>query len=56
MFRFLSKRPDADAHLVKPDVLWNLWAVLQDSSPYRLRRNPPSSGFIGIVNVFFCFI
>ncbi|CAG9110641.1 unnamed protein product [Plutella xylostella] len=28
--------------------LWQLWAVLQDASPYRLRRNPPSSGFIGL--------
>ncbi|XP_028165760.1 beta-galactoside alpha-2,6-sialyltransferase 2 [Ostrinia furnacalis] len=46
--RLLDTRPEADVHLLKPQVLWDLWAVLQDSSPYRLRRNPPSSGFIGL--------
>ncbi|KAM3966552.1 beta-galactoside-a-2,6-sialyltransferase [Aphomia sociella] len=46
--RLLEQRPDADVHLLRPEVLWDLWAVLQDSSPYRLRRNPPSSGFIGL--------
>ncbi|XP_026764485.2 beta-galactoside alpha-2,6-sialyltransferase 2 [Galleria mellonella] len=46
--RLLERRPDADVHLLRPEVLWDLWAVLQDSSQYRLRRNPPSSGFIGV--------
>ncbi|XP_013195339.1 beta-galactoside alpha-2,6-sialyltransferase 2 [Amyelois transitella] len=46
--RLLEERPDADVHLLRPQVLWDLWAVLQDASSYRLRRNPPSSGFIGI--------
>lgn len=45
--RLLNQRKDADVHLLKPEVLWELWAVLQDASPYRLRRNPPSSGFLG---------
>ncbi|KAG7304125.1 hypothetical protein JYU34_011058 [Plutella xylostella] len=46
--RLLEDRKDADVHLLRPEVLWQLWAVLQDASPYRLRRNPPSSGFIGL--------
>ncbi|XP_038209036.1 beta-galactoside alpha-2,6-sialyltransferase 1 [Zerene cesonia] len=46
--KLLKERPNADVHLLNPLVLWRLWTVLQDSSPYRLRRNPPSSGFIGI--------
>ncbi|XP_059049395.1 beta-galactoside alpha-2,6-sialyltransferase 2 [Achroia grisella] len=46
--RLLELRPGADVHLLRPEVLWDLWAVLQDSSQYRLRRNPPSSGFIGV--------
>ncbi|CAH2068551.1 unnamed protein product, partial [Iphiclides podalirius] len=46
--RLLEIRPNADVHLLHPNVLWGLWAVLQDSSPYRIRKNPPSSGFIGV--------
>ncbi|XP_004928745.3 beta-galactoside alpha-2,6-sialyltransferase 2 [Bombyx mori] len=46
--KFLEETPNADAHLLNPQVLWSLWAVLQNVSPYRLRRNPPSSGFIGL--------
>ncbi|XP_050354279.1 beta-galactoside alpha-2,6-sialyltransferase 2 isoform X1 [Nymphalis io] len=46
--KLLEAQPGADVHLLYPQVLWDLWTVLQDSSPYRLRRNPPSSGFIGL--------
>ncbi|XP_050673668.1 beta-galactoside alpha-2,6-sialyltransferase 2 [Leptidea sinapis] len=46
--RLLKERPTADVHLLNPKVLWELWTVLQDSSPYRLRRNPSSSGFLGL--------
>ncbi|XP_047035147.1 beta-galactoside alpha-2,6-sialyltransferase 2 [Helicoverpa zea] len=46
--RLLEQNPNADVHLLNPQVLWALWSVLQDTSPYRLRRNPPSSGFIGL--------
>ncbi|XP_026726043.1 beta-galactoside alpha-2,6-sialyltransferase 2 [Trichoplusia ni] len=46
--KLLELRKDSDVHLLNPQVLWALWAVLQDTSPYRLRRNPPSSGFIGL--------
>lgn len=45
--RLLEERKNTDAHLLQPRVLWDLWGVLQDTSPYRLRKNPPSSGFIG---------
>ncbi|XP_073943453.1 beta-galactoside-a-2,6-sialyltransferase [Choristoneura fumiferana] len=45
---FLELKPDADVHLLMPQVLWDIWTVLQESSPYRIRKNPPSSGFIGI--------
>ncbi|KAJ2946445.1 hypothetical protein O0L34_g12487 [Tuta absoluta] len=46
--KLLEDKLDADVHLLHPKVLWDLWEVLQDSSPYRLRRNPPSSGFLGV--------
>ncbi|KAJ8734068.1 hypothetical protein PYW07_014619 [Mythimna separata] len=46
--KLLERNHNADVHLLNPQVLWSLWSVLQDTSPYRLRRNPPSSGFIGL--------
>ncbi|KAL4709155.1 hypothetical protein ACJJTC_008083 [Scirpophaga incertulas] len=46
--KLLDKTPNADVHLLNPQVLWELWKVLQNFSPYRLRRNPPSSGFLGL--------
>ncbi|KAJ8734754.1 hypothetical protein PYW08_014004 [Mythimna loreyi] len=46
--KLLEKSDKADVHLLNPQVLWELWSVLQDSSVYRLRRNPPSSGFLGM--------
>ncbi|XP_048006260.1 beta-galactoside alpha-2,6-sialyltransferase 2 [Leguminivora glycinivorella] len=46
--RFLELNPNADVHLLNPQVLWEIWNVLQSSAPARIRKNPPSSGFIGI--------
>ncbi|XP_044266356.1 beta-galactoside alpha-2,6-sialyltransferase 1 [Tribolium madens] len=34
--------------LINPQSLWELWDFLQDNSPSRLRRNPLSSGFLGL--------
>ena len=34
-------------YLVDPRSVWRLWDFLQGHSFNRLRRNPPSSGFIG---------
>ncbi|CAH1183746.1 unnamed protein product [Phaedon cochleariae] len=36
------------AFLMNPQTIWNVWDFLQDNSPSRLRRNPPSSGFLGL--------
>ncbi|XP_063633515.1 beta-galactoside alpha-2,6-sialyltransferase 2 [Cydia splendana] len=46
--RFLELNPDADVHILNPQVLWEIWTLLQRSAPSRIRKNPPSSGFIGI--------
>ncbi|XP_032515182.2 beta-galactoside alpha-2,6-sialyltransferase 2 [Danaus plexippus] len=46
--KLLERNNSVDVHLLNPQVLWDLWEVLQDSTPYRLRRNPPSSGFLGL--------
>ncbi|CAH0557889.1 unnamed protein product [Brassicogethes aeneus] len=34
--------------LMNPKSLWNVWDYIQSNSPSRLRRNPPSSGFLGL--------
>lgn len=33
--------------LLNPKSIWDVWDFLQSNSPSRLRRNPPSSGFLG---------
>ncbi|KAH0807394.1 hypothetical protein GEV33_015397 [Tenebrio molitor] len=44
-----KKRNDkARFFLINPQSLWDLWDFLQDNSPSRLRRNPLSSGFLGL--------
>lgn len=40
---------EANAHLIDPRSLWKLWESLQSHfSDKKIRRNPPSSGFIGV--------
>lgn len=39
--------PRSRFFLLNPHSLWRLWEFLQGNSPSRLRKNPPSSGFIG---------
>lgn len=34
-------------YLLNPRSLWSTWDFLQGNSPNRIRRNPPSSGFLG---------
>ncbi|XP_014271557.1 beta-galactoside alpha-2,6-sialyltransferase 1 isoform X1 [Halyomorpha halys] len=41
-------RPDTNIHLVNPKSLWTLWDFIQSHTPVRIRRNPPSSGFLGL--------
>ncbi|XP_057652169.1 beta-galactoside alpha-2,6-sialyltransferase 1 isoform X1 [Diorhabda carinulata] len=36
------------AFILNPQSVWDIWDFLQDNSPSMLRRNPPSSGFLGI--------
>lgn len=33
--------------LLNPRSLWKIWDFLQSNAPNRIRRNPPSSGFLG---------
>lgn len=36
-------------YILDPRSLWKLWDFLQKNSHSRLRKNPPSSGFLGMV-------
>lgn len=44
---YRQRYPRSRFFLLDPRSLWNLWNFLQSNSPNRLRRNPPSSGFLG---------
>lgn len=44
---FKKQFPKSRLYLLNPQSLWDLWDYLQSNSPGRLRRNPPSSGFLG---------
>ncbi|XP_073984478.1 beta-galactoside-a-2,6-sialyltransferase isoform X2 [Rhodnius prolixus] len=41
-------KPKTNLHLLDPRVLWTLWDFIQSHTSVRIRRNPPSSGFLGI--------
>lgn len=45
--RYMRRNPNSDFHILNPRSLWEIWDFIQSNSPYRLRRNPPSSGFLG---------
>nr|XP_022914456.1 beta-galactoside alpha-2,6-sialyltransferase 1 [Onthophagus taurus] len=40
--------PESEIYIMNPQSIWKVWDFLQSNSPNRLRRNPPSSGFLGI--------
>lgn len=46
--KYMLRWPNANFHLVDPRSIWNLWYELQRfTKNSHIRRNPPSSGFIG---------
>ncbi|RZC32781.1 beta-galactoside alpha-2,6-sialyltransferase 1 [Asbolus verrucosus] len=45
---YKRKNDKARIFLINPQSLWELWDFLQGNSPGRLRRNPLSSGFLGL--------
>ncbi|KAI4464393.1 beta-galactoside alpha-26-sialyltransferase [Holotrichia oblita] len=44
---YRKRFPYANVYIINPQTIWNVWNFLQRNSPNRLRRNPPSSGFLG---------
>lgn len=48
---FIQYRKQEDkprVFLINPLTIWDVWDFLQRNSPNRLRKNPPSSGFLGL--------
>lgn len=43
----MMRNPDADVHMIDPNSVWSLWEALQDFTKTPIRKNPPTSGFIG---------
>ncbi|XP_072388882.1 beta-galactoside alpha-2,6-sialyltransferase 1 [Diabrotica undecimpunctata] len=45
---FRKTDPKSRTFLLNPSKVWDVWDFLQNNSPSMLRRNPPSSGFLGL--------
>ncbi|KAK4879072.1 hypothetical protein RN001_007218 [Aquatica leii] len=43
-----SKYKKTKSYILNPQSLWELWIFLQKQSVHQMRRNPPSSGFLGL--------
>lgn len=41
--------PDQPFYILKPQMPWELWDVIQEISPEEIQPNPPSSGMLGII-------
>ncbi|CAM6031744.1 unnamed protein product, partial [Sphagnum compactum] len=46
--QMMMRNSDADVHIIDPKSIWKLWEILRDFSGHQIRKNPPTSGFIGI--------
>lgn len=44
----MKRRPNAKFYLLDPRSIWNLWKMLHVYTGFKIRQNPPSSGFIGL--------
>ncbi|KAL0278852.1 UNVERIFIED_CONTAM: hypothetical protein PYX00_000542 [Menopon gallinae] len=40
--------PGQQSFILDPRSVWKVWDFIQSLTPLRIRRNPPSSGFLGI--------
>lgn len=41
--------PDQLFYILKPQMPWELWDIIQEISPEEIQPNPPSSGMLGII-------
>ncbi|XP_071442417.1 beta-galactoside alpha-2,6-sialyltransferase 1 [Hetaerina americana] len=47
-FQHRAFHQDQPSYLLDPRSQWSLWDFVQAHIPVRIRRNPPSSGFLGL--------
>ena len=50
-FEHRKLHPQQSFYLLDPRSQWTLWNYIQSLIPVRIRKNPPSSGFLGMVNI-----
>ncbi|XP_004713469.1 beta-galactoside alpha-2,6-sialyltransferase 1 [Echinops telfairi] len=41
--------PEQPFYILRPQMPWELWDILQEISPEKIQPNPPSSGMLGIM-------
>lgn len=47
------RQPSADVNIIDPRSIWRLWNALEDFTVQNdVRKNPPTSGFIGKFPVY----
>ncbi|XP_040859021.1 beta-galactoside alpha-2,6-sialyltransferase 1 [Ochotona curzoniae] len=46
--RYRNLHPNQPFYILKPQMPWELWDILQEISPEEIQPNPPSSGMLGI--------
>ncbi|XP_073437398.1 beta-galactoside alpha-2,6-sialyltransferase 1-like [Dendrobates tinctorius] len=47
--KYRLANPEQPFYILKPQMLWQLWNIIQENSPELIHPNPPSSGSIGIL-------
>ncbi|KAM4040221.1 beta-galactoside alpha-2,6-sialyltransferase 1-like isoform 2-T9 [Anomaloglossus baeobatrachus] len=47
--KYRLANPKQPFYILKPQMLWQLWNIIQENSPEFIHPNPPSSGSIGIL-------
>lgn len=52
----MKRNRNGRLYLVDPRTIWELWKVLHIYTGKKIRRNPPSSGFIGESMVYWTWI
>lgn len=49
-YKFYRKlHPDQPFYILRPQMPWELWDIIQEISPEEIQPNPPSSGMLGII-------
>ncbi|XP_006884171.1 PREDICTED: beta-galactoside alpha-2,6-sialyltransferase 1 [Elephantulus edwardii] len=46
---YRKMHPDQPFYILRPQMPWELWEILQEISPEAIQPNPPSSGMLGIM-------